>query len=85
MYDTAFYQKFLNTEIGIVFLFVSGIGFNILLCWWFCKIDDKQKTNSYDIGSGSSDVSSESSSSGAGAVAVSAKSSSSSNRGVSSS
>ncbi|MEC0277098.1 hypothetical protein [Peribacillus frigoritolerans] len=73
MDDTAFYQKFINTEFGIVFLFVTGISFNILLCWWFCKIGDKQKTNSHDIGSGSSDVSSESSSSGAGAVAVSAQ------------
>lgn len=27
MYDTVFYQKFLNTEFGFVFLFLFGLGF----------------------------------------------------------
>ncbi len=43
MYDTVFYQKFLNTGFGVTVLFLIGMGFIVSLCWLVCKSEDKQK------------------------------------------
>jgi peptidoglycan/LPS O-acetylase OafA/YrhL len=45
MYDTVFYQKFLNTEIGLIILIVFGFGLALLIGWVVYKLVEKTFTN----------------------------------------